>query len=167
MRIANWYENCKLIWKLQTHMKIANVHVGTMHRNMRIANWYENCKLIWKLQTDMRAKENCHCAFFCSCTVCFAIVPCILQLCFLFSRSAKTMYYSYVQFCWCANEMAVVLCILHLYIQFVSCELFLQLYNIFLCLLWELQSNSHILVFSSYMDICNFHMRHSGNENLF
>ncbi len=40
MRIANSYENCKLIWKLQTHMKIANVHVGTIHRNVRIANWY-------------------------------------------------------------------------------------------------------------------------------
>ena len=32
--------------------------------------------------------------FFCSCTICFAVVPCILQLCFLFSRCAKTMYYS-------------------------------------------------------------------------
>ena len=54
MRIANWCENCKLIWKLQTHMKIANVHVGTIHWNVRIANWYENCKLIWKLQTHMK-----------------------------------------------------------------------------------------------------------------
>ncbi len=53
-RIANWYENCKLKWKLQTHMKIANIHVGTIHQNVRIANWYENCKLTWKLQTDMR-----------------------------------------------------------------------------------------------------------------
>ncbi len=76
IRIANWYENCKLIWKLQTHMKIANVHIGTIHQNVRIANWYENCKLIW-----------------------------------------------------------------------------------------ELQSNSHVLVCSSYVDVCIFHMRHSGNEN--
>ena len=71
---------------------------------------------------------------FCSCIICFAVVPCILHLCFLFSRCAKTMYYSYVQFCWCANEIAVVPCILQLYIQFVSCELFSQLYNIFPCL---------------------------------
>ncbi len=66
--------------------------------------------------------------------ICFAVVPCILQLCFLCSRCAKTMYYSYIQFRWCANEMAVVLCILQLYIQFVSCELFSQLYDIFPCL---------------------------------
>ncbi len=32
------HENCKLIWKLQTDMKIAN--------------WYENCKLIWELQNN-------------------------------------------------------------------------------------------------------------------
>ncbi len=37
-----------LIWKLQTHMKIANVHVGTIQLNVRVANWYENCKLIWE-----------------------------------------------------------------------------------------------------------------------
>jgi hypothetical protein len=36
------------------------------------------------------------------------------------------------------NEIAVVLCILQLYILFVSCELFLQLYYIFPCLLSEL-----------------------------
>ncbi len=61
MRIANWYENCKLIWKLQTHMKIANVHVRTTQRKVRIANWYENCKLMWKLQTDIRiAKQFSH-----------------------------------------------------------------------------------------------------------
>ncbi len=72
--------------------------------------------------------------FLCSCTICFAVVPCILQLCFFFCRCAKTMYYSYVQFCWCANEIAVLLCILQLYIQFVSCELFSQLYYIFPCI---------------------------------
>ncbi len=71
-------KNCKLIWKLQTHMKIANVHVGTIDQNVRIANWYENWKLIW-----------------------------------------------------------------------------------------ELQSDSHILVYSSYVDVRNFHMKCSGNENLF
>ncbi len=58
MRIANWYENCKLIWKLQTHMRIANIHIGAIHQNVRIANWYENCKLIWKLQTDMRIAKQ-------------------------------------------------------------------------------------------------------------
>ncbi len=36
---------------------------------------------------------------FCSCKFFFAVVPCILQLCFLFSRCAKTMYYYYIQFC--------------------------------------------------------------------
>ncbi len=57
-RIANWYENCKFTQKLQTHMKIANVHVGTIHRSVRIANWYQNWKLIWKLQTDMRIAKQ-------------------------------------------------------------------------------------------------------------
>jgi hypothetical protein len=39
------------------------------------------------------------------------------------------MYYSYVQFCWCSNEKAVVLCILQLYIRlsvvncFCSCTM--------------------------------------------
>ncbi len=96
-----------------------------------------------KVQTYLsrRAKENCHCAFFYSCTICFAVVPCILQLCFLFSRCAKTMYYSYVRFRWCENEIAVVLCILQLYIQFVSCELFSQFYNIFPCLLGQSHKN--------------------------
>jgi hypothetical protein len=70
------------------------------------------------------------CIFFCSCTICFAVVPCILQLCLFFCRCAKKIkYYSYVQFCWCANEIAVLLCIMQLYIQFVSCELFLQLWE--------------------------------------
>ncbi len=72
----------------------------------------------------MRAKENCCLPFFCRFTICFAVVPCILQLCF-FCRCANLMYHSYVQFCWCANEIAVVLFILQLCIQFVSCELFL------------------------------------------
>jgi hypothetical protein len=58
----------------------------------------------------------------------FAVVPCILQLCPFFGRCAKIMYYSYIQFCWCANEITVGLFILQLCIQFVSCELFLQLY---------------------------------------
>ncbi len=75
-RIANWYENCKLIWKLQTQMKIANVHIGTINWNVRfanwyeIANWYENCKLIWKLQTDMRIAKQLSCFgvwFLCGC----------------------------------------------------------------------------------------------------
>ncbi len=34
-------------------------------------------------------------------------------------------------------------------------------------LIWEWQSNYHVLVYSSYVDVCNFHMRHSRNENLF
>jgi hypothetical protein len=34
-------------------------------------------------------------------------------------------------------------------------------------LIWEFQSNSCVPVYGSYVDICNFHMRHSGNENLF
>ncbi len=37
----------------------------------------------------------------------------------------------------------------------------------FQTLIWELQSNSHVSVKSSCVDMCNFHMRHSGNENLF
>jgi hypothetical protein len=58
VRIANWYENCKLILKLQTHVKIANVHVGTIHKKVSIANWCENCKLIWELQTDMKIAKQ-------------------------------------------------------------------------------------------------------------
>jgi hypothetical protein len=34
-------------------------------------------------------------------------------------------------------------------------------------LIWELQSYSHVSVSSSYVDVCNFHMRRSENENLF
>ncbi len=75
---------------------------------------------------------------FCSCIICFAVVPCILHLCFLFSRCAKTMYYSYVQFCWCANEIAVVLCILQLYVQF----LFILTYSGFILCLFRYKSGA-------------------------
>ncbi len=37
----------------------------------------------------------------------FAVVPCILQLCHVFFSCAKIMYYSFVHFCWCANEISV------------------------------------------------------------
>ncbi len=39
-------------------MKIANVHVGTIHQIVRIANWYENCKLIQKMQTDKKITKQ-------------------------------------------------------------------------------------------------------------
>ncbi len=58
MRIANWYEKCKGIWKLQRHIKIANYYIGTIHQNVRIANWYESCKLTWKLQIDMKIAKQ-------------------------------------------------------------------------------------------------------------
>ncbi len=51
MKIANSYENCKLIWKLQTLTKGRNY-----------APKRENCKLMWKLKTDMKIAnwyENC------------------------------------------------------------------------------------------------------------
>jgi hypothetical protein len=31
----------------------------------------------------------------------------------------------------------------------------------------QLKSPKQFLVYSSYVDVCNFHIRHSGNENLF
>ncbi len=77
-----WRENCKLIWKLQTHMKIANSYENCkrpcrnytpkceLQTDMKIANWYENCKLIWKLQTDMRIAKQFSCfgvLFLCGC----------------------------------------------------------------------------------------------------
>ncbi len=99
---------------------------------------------------------------FCRCTNCFAVVPCILQLCF-FCRSAKIMYYSYVKFCWCANEIAVVLFILQECIQFVSSELFLLLYYIFPCLptkkietlthaIWDTGSYNFVFVPENHQD---------------
>ncbi len=88
--LESWRENCKLIWKLQTHMKIANSYENCKRPCMKYTLKRENCKLIWRLQTDMKIAnwyENC-----------------------------------------------------------------------------KFQSNSHVLVYRSYVDICNFHMRHSGNE---
>ena len=58
-----WRENCKLIWELQTDMRIANIHVGTIPQKVRIANWYENCKLIWKLHL-LSLQFSCFCVLF-------------------------------------------------------------------------------------------------------
>jgi hypothetical protein len=55
-------ENCKLIWKLQTHMKIANPYENCKRPRRNHTPKSENCKLIWKLQTDMKIAnqyENC------------------------------------------------------------------------------------------------------------
>ncbi len=60
------------IWKLQTHMKIANSYENCKlpRRNYRPKR--ENCKLIWKLQTDMKIAnwhENCKAILTFWCTV--------------------------------------------------------------------------------------------------
>ncbi len=97
----------------------------------RWCNW-SRTSLVIIHQFAKRAKENCHCAFFCSCTICFEVLPCILQLCFLFSRWAKTMYYSYIEFRWCANEIpsccamyfAVVHSVCQLWIVFAVVQYF-------------------------------------------
>ncbi len=58
-----WCENfCKLVWKLQTHMKIANSYENCKHPRRNYTPKLENCKLIWKLQTDIKIAnwyENC------------------------------------------------------------------------------------------------------------
>jgi hypothetical protein len=58
----SWRENCKLIWKLQTHMKIVNSYENCKCPHKNYTPKHENCKLIWKLQTDMKIAnwyENC------------------------------------------------------------------------------------------------------------
>ncbi len=60
--LESWHENCKLIWKLQTHMKIANSYENCKRSHRNYTTKCENCKLIWKLQTDMKIAnwyENC------------------------------------------------------------------------------------------------------------
>ena len=60
-----WHEDCKLIWKLQTHMKIANSYENCKRPHRNHTPKRENCKLIWKLQTDMKIAnwyENCKAA---------------------------------------------------------------------------------------------------------
>jgi len=57
MKIANSYENCKPIWKLQMSTyhtrKSENCKlIWKLQTDMKIANWYENCQLIWKLQSN-------------------------------------------------------------------------------------------------------------------
>ncbi len=126
--------NCNLISPLQKkvqlpfHFTTPKVHVGIIKK-------IHNCYFI----LGQRKLAIVH--FFAVVQFVLQLCHVFLQLCFLFSRCAKTMYYSYIQFCWCTNEIAVVLCILQLYIQFVSCELFSQLYNIFPCFLSQLQNN--------------------------
>ncbi len=51
--LESWHENYKLIWKLQTHMKIANSYEKCKCQCRNYTPKRENCKLIWKLQTDM------------------------------------------------------------------------------------------------------------------
>ncbi len=60
--LESWHENCKLIWKLQRHMKIAKAYENCklLRRNYTLK--CENRKLIWILQTDMKIAnwyENC------------------------------------------------------------------------------------------------------------
>ncbi len=60
--LESWCENCKLIWKLQTQMKIANSYEICKRSRRNYTPKRENCKLIWKLQTDMKIAnwyENC------------------------------------------------------------------------------------------------------------
>ncbi len=60
--LESWHENCKLIWKLQTQMKIANSYESCKRPRRNYAPKCENCKLIQKLQTDMKIAnwyENC------------------------------------------------------------------------------------------------------------
>ncbi len=67
-----WRENCKLIWKLQTHMKIANSYENCKHPRRNYRPKCENCKLIWKFQTDMKIAnwyENCKAILTFSCMV--------------------------------------------------------------------------------------------------
>ncbi len=90
------------------------LYVGIVHSLAHLQKKKHNCKIHGT--TEGKGKLPL-CILFCSCTICFAVVPCILQLCFIFCRWTKTMYYYYVQFCWCANEIPVVLCILQLYIR--------------------------------------------------
>ncbi len=48
MKIANWYKNCKLIWKLQTSTLELYTETWELQTDMKTANWYENCKAILK-----------------------------------------------------------------------------------------------------------------------
>ncbi len=73
IKIANSHENCKLIWKLHPRRHY------TLKR--------ENCKLIW----GQRKIAIVH--FFYSCTICFAVVQCILQLCFCLADVLKLVLF--------------------------------------------------------------------------
>ena len=72
MRIANWYENMKLIWKYETGMNIKRPRRNhsserwEYETDMKIWNWYENIKY----ETDMKI-WNCsvwysHVSVYCS-----------------------------------------------------------------------------------------------------
>ncbi len=60
--MESWCESCKLIRKLQTHMKIANSYENCKHSRRNYRPKCKICKLIWKLQTDIiiaNLYENC------------------------------------------------------------------------------------------------------------
>ncbi len=65
--IESWRENCKLTWKLQTYMKIANPYENCKCPCGNYTPKSDNCKLIWKLHTDdMKIAnwcENCKAIF--------------------------------------------------------------------------------------------------------
>ncbi len=75
-------------WELQTNMKIANVHVGTLHQNVRIGNWalqfsYQNAIFI---------------------SVCnFHISLQFSRFCVLFLRGRLQFSYQFAIFIWVCN----------------------------------------------------------------
>ncbi len=60
--LESWHENCILIRKFQTHMKIVNSYENCKRPRRIFTPKCKNCKLIWRLQTDMKIAnwyENC------------------------------------------------------------------------------------------------------------
>jgi hypothetical protein len=92
----------------------------------QLQNKLYNCKKNAQWQFSFALKENCHCAFY------FAVVQFVLQLCHVFCSCAfsfadvlklctiPTYNFADVQM----KCLLCMLCIMQLYIQFVSCELF-------------------------------------------
>ncbi len=108
--------NCRKVVQLQFNFTTAkkcttaisfhncNFFVGTIEKKSQLQFHFTTAKKLYNCKTNaqqqknvqlqnkfiaMRAKENCCLPFFCRCTICFAVVPCILQLCFFFADVLK------------------------------------------------------------------------------
>jgi hypothetical protein len=150
-----WHENCKLIWKYETDMKISNWYENIKRPRRNHTSKGENLKLIWKYETDMKI-SNVHVG--------------------TIHRKVRIWnWYENMKLIWkYETDMKIWNC--SVWYSHVSVFVPTWMFDIFI--LDAAGMKIHLAGIktrsqrknglpSSYVDICNFQYGDSGNENLF